>query len=161
MRLAELARVRWVLAAASIAFVGSAAAVIATRPCHSKAAVVQRHDLPVIGGCHQRAKKVAQAPTPAPKHQISGEDYRDALLAIQPAFSSCLKKGSSDVTYRLSVDIKADGSVASVDVRSEAVDMRKVSLKTTQCLERAITTATFPAAGAEKRVSTVLQPDKL
>ncbi|HEY4059740.1 MAG TPA: hypothetical protein VGM39_24165 [Kofleriaceae bacterium] len=163
MKLAESVRVRWVLAATSIAFVGSAAAMmIASHHHHAspRVAVVQRHEVPFIGGCHQRHKHVAvtaHAPTPPPP-ETTGDTYGDALLAIRPALDACMKKSSREVTYRLSVDVGSDGVVRTVDVRSEAQDMRKVSLKTTQCLERAAQTAKFPTSAAPTRVSTVLRP---
>jgi hypothetical protein len=159
MKLAESVRLRWVLAAASIACAASATAIIASHHAavHAPVVIMQRHELPFVGGCHQRKhKKVVQAPTPAP--QTTGDRYGDALLAIRPALDACMAKSSAEVTYRVSTNIAANGSELSVDVRSEAKDMRKVSLKTTQCLERAVQTAKFPTSESPTRVSTVLRP---
>ncbi|HEY4183090.1 MAG TPA: hypothetical protein VGM90_39980 [Kofleriaceae bacterium] len=159
MNLVESVRVRCVLAAAAVALVGSATVLIATHHAPARVTVQRRTPVVLDRGCHVRLTTRKQV---KPPQETTGDRYGDALLAIRPALDACMAKSSPDVSYRLSIEVKQDGSAESVDVRSEAKDLRKVSLKTTQCLERAASSARFPVSsdGRITRVSTVLKPDR-
>ena len=152
MTLAESVRSHWVLSLAAVAFTGTFA-VIAMQPCPhaAKKSIAQHRHVKAPRACREWQRA---AP---PRHEVTGADYRDILLATKPALESCLVKAKHDVTYALTANIRMDGTVESVDVKAESADLRKVDLKAVKCIENAMTGTTFPPTNAPKRVSTTLR----
>jgi hypothetical protein len=154
MKLAETARTRWVLALVSVAF-GATAIIAASRTCSKPAVAKTATQVKPWRECHQR--KVVQQPRPRPAaREVSGEDYREKLMAVRPALEACMSNQPAGVTYTIRANIVGDGSVESVEVRGEDADLSKVDLHVVKCMERTMSRLRFPATHTFTAVSTTL-----
>lgn len=157
MKLAESARSRWVIALASVAF-GATAIVAMSKPCTRSTAAkpaIVKTSVKEWRACKQRTSR----PTPAPKKEVTGSDYRDVLFTAKPAFEACTKDQPAGVTYEVRMPIGGDGHVMSVEVRGTSPDIAKVSMKVVKCIETAVSTLQFPATGDRTFVSTNIRTE--
>jgi hypothetical protein len=165
MRLVESVRVRWFLVLASVAFAGSAVAVIATCPDKGMKETirVEKSKAKKIGKCRQQLTKRLEAAAPVkPEVKPRGAQYRDIIKAAEPALNKCIapKVGNTsgisangDVSYKVTVTVDRAGRAKNVEVKGSSADLRKVSMKAVGCVEKVMGGLTFPRGDNEARVS--------
>ncbi len=145
MKLAELVGTRTALLLATVA---TGAVLVAAWPTAAAEPPAPREPVRAMHGCGTRAAR----PTPPPVE----DPYVVTLRSARDGLSACVAD-HPDLQVRVAIDVDLDGSVTDVEVRAISDDLAKIDLGIVKCVQRQVSSLTFPAASNTKRISTFLR----